>query len=68
MHIRDWFDVKNKEHIKAWRHLERHGSWPKDFVPSDLELGPLWHIDVMSKLASQYVHEYLEKERINADS
>ncbi len=35
MKIQDWFDVRNPEHIEAFSHVEKHGTWPVGFVPDE---------------------------------
>jgi hypothetical protein len=32
MNLADFFDPNNIEHIRAYRHLENTGSWPKSFL------------------------------------
>ncbi len=60
MYIWDWFDIKNKEHLKAYRHLQDTGQWPRGFIPHDIEFGQGWQIILKGIMAAEYV-----KEKIN---
>ena len=59
MFIWDWFDIKNKEHLKAYRHLQDTGMWPRDFLPEGLKLGHGWQIILKGIMAAEYVREKL---------
>ena len=60
MQIEDWFDVHNKEHLAAWKHLSTKGTWPVGFVPyDDVELGPHWQVNIMSIMANAWLDEKL---------
>ena len=32
-----WFDIKDKDHLKALDHLIEHREWPKHFLPADVD-------------------------------
>ena len=32
-----WFDINNKEHLRAYGHCIEHNEWPKHFLPADVE-------------------------------
>lgn len=53
--IHEWFDVHNDEHLNAWRHLEKNGSWPDAFIPHDVEFDTGWQFAIAMKLVSEYL-------------
>lgn len=55
MKITDFFDVNNKEHLKAYRHLSKTGAWPKGFIPPEVEFTQVWHMTLMHKMAESYL-------------
>lgn len=59
MTILDWFEVENIEHLKAYRHLQDTGSWPKDFIPKNNEFVSLQTTILANRLADRYVEEKL---------
>ena len=61
MDVVEWFDVNNIEHLRAFSHVTKKGSWPEAFIPSDLEFPPGWNIAIAAKLASAYMEEKLNK-------
>lgn len=64
MNIIDWFDIKNVDHLKAWKYLEDNGGiWEQGFIPNDVEFSPNWQFVIMSKMATAYV-DLLYKEII----
>jgi hypothetical protein len=52
-----WFDIKNKEHLKAYKFLGEHGHWPEEFIPEDIEMEINWNIIITYKMANQYVED-----------
>ena len=59
--ILDWFDPHNIEHLKAYKHLEDTGCWPKDFLPDDIEMVTVWKMCLATKLADTYIENILGK-------
>ena len=51
----EWFDVDNMEHLKAWQHLEKEGTWPKHFVPADVEMNNNWYLTCQVKMADAWL-------------
>lgn len=37
MKLQDWFDPYNIDHIKAYDHLQKTGTWPEGFVSAGIE-------------------------------
>lgn len=65
MMIDDWFDINNLEHLRAFEHLTKVGSWPIDFLPDDIELDPMVSIVIFQALGMEYLDlkiEALEQE------
>ena len=61
MTILDWFDVNNIEHLKAYKHLQDTGTWPKGFIPEDNEFVALQTTILANRLAGRYVEEKLSE-------
>jgi len=61
MTILDWFDMDNIEHLKAYKHLQDTGTWPKGFIPEDNEFVLLQTITLANRLADRYVEEKLSE-------
>ncbi len=61
MNLTNYFDVTDITHIKAYIHLQNHGTWPRGFIPVECELDPTWVYQVAEKLASAYVELILAK-------
>lgn len=55
MMFSEWFDVKNIDHLKAYRQLQNTGAWPVGFVPSGAEMEPQWQFLLLSRLADAYL-------------
>jgi len=59
MNITDFFDPYNMEHIKAYQHLIDKGSWPKGFVPENVEYGAQSQINIAFKMSKVWVEQVL---------
>jgi hypothetical protein len=55
MDINEFFDVNNKDHLRAYRHVYDTGSWPEGFIPEGTTFRNLWHIELAGRLANEYV-------------
>lgn len=55
MNIVQWFDPTNKEHLRAWQHLQTQGSWPVEFIPGDVTFPTLWQASIAWKMADLYL-------------
>jgi hypothetical protein len=56
--IIDFFDPYNVEHLKAYRVLEKTGSWPKGFLPKDgegMEWPMVWQAGLTAKMAKAWL-------------
>ena len=72
MSILDWFDPKNKEHLKSLKHLLDTGQWPINFIPSGMVYPSGWDTTLMYRLARIYldtaVYIIQEKERLQHEN
>lgn len=53
--VMDWFDARKKEHLVAYRHIQKHGHWPPGWP-----IGPLcglWTVVILNKLADAYIED-----------
>jgi len=55
MNIVDWFDINNFQHLRAWKYLEKTGSWPKGFIPEGMQFPIAWQVLITGKLANAYL-------------
>lgn len=55
----DWFDAENMNHLAAYKHLQKTGTWPKGFIPENVEMEAQWLIHVIDKIANQWIKEKL---------
>lgn len=58
-----WFDIYNPEHLKAYKHLMDKGSWPKDFLPSNVVMPNLWQTSLAYLMAQEWVHYQLYEKK-----
>ncbi len=61
MQISQWFNPRNINHIRAYDHLMRHGTWPEHFLPEDMMMDPHWRFLIDSSIAQEYVDNMLAK-------
>ena len=65
MNLSDFFDPYNIEHIKAYKHLQNKGAWPKEFfdkVKENIAADPHWYLSISMKMSNAWVKHSLEKE------
>ena len=51
----NWFDPYNPEHMKAYEHLCKVGSWPFGFSPDGCEMSMLWIAEIQAKMAQAWL-------------
>jgi len=64
-----WFDVYNREHLRAYEHLRKEGVWPEEFyrdVVMRRDLPPGWQFDIAQRLANQWVEHRLSRTGISS--
>lgn len=49
----DWFNPRNLNHLKAYKHLQKTGVWPEGFVKGDLPVH--WQVLLLNLLADAYL-------------
>ncbi len=59
MTIVEFFNVRDIDHLKAWRHLEETGVWPVGFIPENAKFPPTWNAMINAKMARAYVEDML---------
>lgn len=59
MKLSEWFDVNNKDHLVAFRYLEKHGHVPVGFVPDNVEFDLNWQFMVTAKMAKAWMNHML---------
>lgn len=62
MKFEDWFDVTNVEHLKACRHLYKHGQWPENFKPENVIAGPYLVPTIERKIVNAYLTKMIPEE------
>lgn len=55
----EWFDIDNKEHLAAFKHMCDTGAWPIGFLPENIMMEPSWFIMVANKMAYKYIENIL---------
>lgn len=55
MTIVEYFDPHNKRHLRAYQTVMETGAWPKDFLPKDIVIPPLWNTLLAYKMANCWV-------------
>ena len=55
----DWFDPNNMDHMRAYKHLQKTGVWPSDFVPKNVEMNSNWCTLISYKIADAWCKEKL---------
>ena len=52
----DFFDPLDIDHLRAYQHLQRKGSWPEGFIDWDnIDFEPNWQLHLQSKMADLWV-------------
>jgi hypothetical protein len=54
----EWFDPYNEKHITAYKHLNKHGVWPKGFIPEYVTVEPNWNLLIINKLADCWIKHF----------
>jgi len=63
MMISEWFNPRNIDHIKAYGHLMRSGTWPENFLPEGITFDSHWQFIIRSDIADIYVDNMLAKQK-----
>lgn len=69
MKVHERFDVTNIDHLKAFDHLQKTGTWPGEFWAEMTAAGAefvMWDSGIITaKLADRYVLEKLDKDKFD---
>jgi hypothetical protein len=52
-----WFEIRNKEHMKAYAHYLQARQWPKHFIPADVEFESTWNDILTRSIVDAFVKE-----------
>lgn len=63
MNILEFFDVKNKEHLRAFKTLCDNGMWPEGFLPKNIYFPTLWQTSLYGQLANAYLEIVFKNEK-----
>jgi len=55
MDIIEFFDIENKEHLKAYAELQNKGRWPKRFIPKGTTFRVQWSLTLLYKMTAAYM-------------
>ena len=72
MNIIDFFNPLDIDHLRAYQHLQKKGSWPLNFIPGDVEFNGQWFTELQTKMADFWVgtnifmHEMIPSEKSDA--
>lgn len=58
----DWFDLKQTDHLKAYRHLCEKCMWPDGFIPGDVEGAMHYIASLQARMATAFVSQILSTE------
>lgn len=58
--IDEWFNPKNIEHLKAFRHLQDFGTFPDNFLPNHIIVTHNWYINVLIGMAECWLYSNIE--------
>ncbi len=61
--IIQFFDPRNNDHLRAYRHLEKTGLWPEGFVDGlrSVGMGILWQTCLSQKMAEYWIASRLNE-------
>jgi len=57
MTLTEFFDPYSVEHLKAYRHLEKVGTWPPGFIPEKTDVEPYWQVSISNKMAKAWIDQ-----------
>ena len=55
MKFLDFFDPLDIDHLTAYQHLQKNGTWPIKFIPDNIEFEPNWQMSIQAKMADLWV-------------
>lgn len=59
MHIVDWFNIHDVDHLTALRTLDESGAWPPGFLPNHVDRPWGWRQALTAKLADAWIDTQL---------
>jgi hypothetical protein len=61
--ISQWFNPRNINHIRAYDHLMKSGTWPENFLPEGVLFDPHWRYLIDASITTVYVDNMLTKHK-----
>jgi hypothetical protein len=55
MKFLEFFDPLDINHLKAYQHLQKTGTWPEGFIPKNIEMDVNWYLLMQYKMADLWV-------------
>jgi hypothetical protein len=55
MDITEWFNPLDKNHINAYKYLNKNGSWPKNFIPEDIKFSLNWQLTLLEIMTKEWL-------------
>jgi hypothetical protein len=55
MKFLDFFNPLDIDHLTAYQHLQKKGTWPVKFIPDDVEFETTWQLLLQGKMADLWV-------------
>ncbi len=55
MKFTEFFDPLDIDHLTAYQHLQKNGTWPEGFIPQDIEFESNWLFTIQTKMADLWV-------------
>jgi len=62
MNLIDFFDPKNKDHLKAYLNLYKEGCWPQGFLPEGIKIPNGWNFLLAEKIVRTYLKDNIPDE------
>jgi len=68
MNLVEFFDPRNLDHMKAYKHLCDKGFWPEGFIKEGMEIPNGWQILIAAKMSDCWVEHMLKDRKKILDS
>jgi hypothetical protein len=62
MNLVDFFDPRNKDHLRAYLNLYKEGCWPPGFLPKDIKIPNGWNFMLAEKIVRVYLEDNIPNE------
>jgi len=55
MKFLEFFNPLDIDHLRAYQHLQKKGTWPANFIPVDIEFDQFWQVMIQAKMSDLWV-------------